>query len=142
MEALGSQDERVGTGVGRDPYPLSPTSVRWNNIDEEPQQHRGPSRISEADSEVNRERADIVMSLDAKGRMVKQGRSQFDWGNLPGPRSPINSLPQSQLQLTRSYSGTRGSQRSYASHASFQSQALSRGHSRQGSAYAGASDRG
>lgn len=102
---------------GRDPYPLSPRdSGAWpRNADD---------KSSEADSETLRERADVVMSLDAHGRVIKQGRGQFDWSSPTGSRSPINAMPDDigPAHHSRSYSGTqssRNSRRSYGSHATY-----------------------
>lgn len=110
---------------GRDQYPISPASSNpnWPRNDS-----RINGRTSEAESETTRgERADIVMSLDERGRVIRQGRAQFDWTSPSRDRSPISALPDANLApLRRSHSSTRGSRRS---HASYQA------HSRQGSGH-------
>lgn len=111
---------------GRDPYPLSPRhSGSWPQNDA-----HADGKASEADSETIRERADIVMSLDAHGRVVRQGRGQFDWSNVSGDRSPINNIVDDTYQPPESRSShssaraSRTSRRSYGSYLT---------HSRQGS---------
>lgn len=73
----------------KDPYPLSPASTSTWPFREDVEKH-DRSGTTDADS---LERADIVMSLDARGKVVRQGRKQFDWGPAPEEGSSIVALP-------------------------------------------------
>lgn len=129
MQPLGSGNLRPQTG--RDPYPLSPReSNQWVR-----KETHVNGRASDADSETIRERADIVMSLDAHGRVIKQGRGQFDWSNATGsPTSPINALPPDDLRSSYSSRTFAGSQ-SHSSRNSRRSYGSNQTHSRQTSGH-------
>jgi hypothetical protein len=119
MRTLGSDDLR---SHGRDPYPISPTSTTHASASWPGQEGRRLShdRISESNSE----RADIVMSLDAHGRVIRSGRGPFDWSSISETRSNLAVSPNP--ALGRHHPGShRGSQRSTQSY-------NSRSHSRQG----------
>jgi hypothetical protein len=129
-----------GRGKGpRDPYPLSPhTSVGsgWplKNREESDEYATRPREVVD-NNDAASERADIVMSLDAHGRVVRQGRARVDWldANSDGQRSPISALPSiasQQETLVGSDAGKRGSRRSWGS-------GWGQGHSRQGSGRTG-----
>lgn len=140
LQPLGSTEfQQTKPSEPKDPYPLSPiwspvSSRRWTFADQESTPPPRPSRnsgIFNSDVDEHNERADIVMRLDDRGRIVRQGRSQFDWGIGSESRSSVVNTAASSpatvdLPTSRSNSaaGTRGlgrsnSQMSYRSRDGF-----------------------
>jgi hypothetical protein len=98
---VGGAERRAGNRRGpRDPYPLSPTGstvgLGWprndSRLDDHPRVNEREAEEEETAQSDNHQRADIVMSLDAHGKVVRQGRAPIvDWADAEADGRRVRS---------------------------------------------------